>query len=201
MGAGNNTLFDRFFAQLSPSGALVQHGTLTMLQALAQQGYLSLSNTNNIVTKYAFVASDTQLAPLLQVEAGEKLLLERARMSAARFFTNAQIYGNAAASLFVSRLVTYEAVQDLADIIGKEIRSDKVIKAAQSVRSGIAKQDYAAMQVMMKELTNDERFVLQQYLSLIQAQQQNPTQLRQYVTTLISQSVNNGSQLIVLTVE
>jgi hypothetical protein len=201
MGAGNNTLFDRFFAQLSPSGALVQHGTLTMLQALAQQGYLSLSNTNNIVTKYAFVASDTQLAPLLQVEAGEKLLLERARMSAARFFTNAQIYGNAAASLFVSRLVTYEAVQDLADIIGKEIRSDKVIKAAQSVRSGIAKQDYAAMQVMMKELTNDERFVLQQYLSLIQAQQQNPAQLRQYVTTLISQSVNNGSQLIVLTVE
>jgi hypothetical protein len=122
-------------------------------------------------------------------------------MSAARFFANAQIYGNAAASLFVSRLVTYEAVQDLADIIGREIRSDKVIKAAQGVRSGIAKQDYAAMQVMMKELTNDERFILQQYLSLIQAQQQNPTQLRQYVTTLISQSVNNGSQLIVLTVE
>jgi hypothetical protein len=201
MGAGNNTLFDRFFAQLSPSGSLVQHGTLTMLQALTQQWYLSLSNTNNIVTKYAFVASDVQLAPLLQVAPGEQLLLERARMSAARFFANAQIYGNAAASLFVSRLGTYEAIQDLADIVGKEIRSDKVIQAAQSVRSGAAKQDYAAMQVMMKELTNDERFVLQQYLSLVQAQQQNPTQLRQYVTTLISQSVNNGSQLIVLTVE
>jgi hypothetical protein len=57
-----------------------------MLQSLVQQKYLSFITSNNIVTKYSFIASDEKLSALLNVPRGEKLLIERAKMSAARFF-------------------------------------------------------------------------------------------------------------------
>jgi hypothetical protein len=47
-----------------------------------------LKSTNNIITKYAFILPDAQLSTALNTTDKEKLLLERAKMSAARFFPN-----------------------------------------------------------------------------------------------------------------
>ncbi len=201
MGGGNSTLLDRFLWVVWDNGRIAQYGTLTMLQSLVRNNYLSLFSTNNIVTKYAFTATDDQLSTLLKIPVGEQLLVERAKMSSARYFPNSQAYAAAAADLFVSRMRTYEAMQDIADIIGKEIRADKIIPIARRLAGGVKQEEYAEVQASMSDLTNDEKFVVQQFVSILQAQTQNPTQFRQYVNSLISQSINNWSQIIVLTVE
>lgn len=197
----NSTLLDRFLWVIWEDKYLAQYGTLTMLQALVQNNYLKLFSTNNIVTKYAFTATDEQLSTLLKVPVGELLLIERAKMSSARYFPNAQTYATISAELFASRMRTYDAIQDIADIVGKQIRSDKVVPLAKRIALWVKQEEVTEIQALMKEITNDERFVLQQFISLVQAQTQNATQFRQYVNGLIAQSVNNGSQIIVLTVE
>ncbi len=201
MGWWNSTLLDRFFWVVSADNSLVQYGTLTMLQALVQNKYLTLLSTNNIVTKYAFVISDEQLSALLNVPVGEKLLVERAKMSSARYFPNAQTYATISSELFVKRIQTYDAIQDIADILGKDIRTNETVAVAKRILAGIKQEDTEAVKALIQALSNDEKFVLQQFISLAQAKDQNPTQFRQYVIGLIWQSVNNGSQIIVFTVE
>ncbi len=197
----NSTLLDRFFWVVSADNNLIQYGTLTMLQALVQNKYLSLLSTNNIVTKYAFMIPDEQLSALLNVPVGEKLLIERAKMSSARYFPNAQTYANVTSELFVKRIQTYDAIQDIADILWKDIRLNETITAAKRILAGITQEDTEEVKALLQELSNDEKFVLQQFISLAQAKEKNPTQFRQYVIGLIWQSVNNGSQIIVFTVE
>lgn len=196
----NNTLFNRFF-WVSSDNTLSQYGTLTMLQALAQQGYVHLFMTNNLVTKYSFIIPDAQLQTVLWVSTWGNMILERAKMSAARYFPRAQEYANAAMQLFVQRIRTFDAIGDLADVLGKDIDSAKVTDLAKRIASGASKQDYTRTQQDMLALSNDDRTVLLQYLSLQQAMTQNPTQFRQYVISILSQSINNSSQVIVLTID
>ncbi|MEI7478502.1 MAG: hypothetical protein WCJ81_08810 [bacterium] len=129
------------------------------------------------------------------------MILERAKMSAARYFPRAQEYANAAMQLFVQRIRTFDAIGDLADVLGKDIDSAKVTDLAKRIASGASKQDYTRTQQDMLALSNDDRTVLLQYLSLQQAMTQNPTQFRQYVISILSQSINNSSQVIVLTID
>ncbi len=197
----NKSLFDRFYAVVDGSGKLQQHGTLSMLQALSQKWYLKLQYTNNLITKYAFVIPDEQLAGLLAVDGSEELLLERARMTAARFFPNGDRYGNVALQLFVQRLSTMEALQDLADAFGKEIRFDMLSELARIVSTTVPPERYKEVQGKLKELTQWERLVLQQYLSIKKAQQSNQQQFRQAVIGILQQSINSPSQVISLEIK
>jgi hypothetical protein len=62
VGAGNESLFHRFFAKLDSTESKVQtHGALTMLARFAQDGYLKLFFTNNIGAKYAFSLTNEEL--------------------------------------------------------------------------------------------------------------------------------------------
>jgi glutamine synthetase adenylyltransferase len=146
-------LFDRFYAVVDGSGKLQQHGTLSMLQALAQKDYIKLQYTNNLITKYAFIVPNEQLGTLLGVTDTELLLLERAKMTAARFFPGGDKYGNAALQLFVSRLATMDAIQDLADVFGKEIRFDMLRDLASVVSTTVPPAKYQEVQGKLNELT------------------------------------------------
>jgi hypothetical protein len=193
MGGANSTLLDRFLWVIDEKGVLV-------LQSLVQQKYLSFITSNNIVTKYSFIASDEKLSALLNVPRGEKLLIERAKMSAARFFPWAQWYVSAAAQILAERMQTDAWVEDLADIMGKVIDKEAVTWLARRIVAWVKPEQQTEIQEALKKRTNDERLILQQYLSIKQSQSQ-PQQFRQNITSLISQSANNWSQLFVLSVE
>lgn len=197
----NKSLFDRFYAVVSADWKLQQHGTLTMLQALTQQWYMKLFWTNNLITKYAFILPDEQLSAALNVTDKDQLILERAKMSAARFFPNGDAYGNIAIQAFANRMNTYEGVKDISDVIWKPIREDIVVWVARYVDAWVKPEQYPDLQKKIQELTQDEKIVLQQYFAFKKSQKENPQQFRQYVVSLVSQSINNWSQLIVLTVE
>lgn len=201
MGDWNKTLFDRFYAVVWADGKLQQHGTLSMLQALVQWGYLKLASTNNIITKYAFILPDDQLWQLLSITDKDELLLARAKMTAARFFPNSDVYGNIAIQVFANRVASYEALSDISDVIGKPIREDVVVWVAKYVDAWVKQEQYAELQKKIQDLTQDERTVLQQYFAFKKAQKENPQQFRQYVISLVSQSINNWSQVIALTVQ
>jgi len=52
-------LFDRFFARLNPTdGTLLEHGAISMLVKLQQEGYVKYVSSNNLGAKYAFLLSD-----------------------------------------------------------------------------------------------------------------------------------------------
>jgi hypothetical protein len=196
----NSTLIDRFLWVIDAQGHLVQQGTLTMLQSLVQQKYLSYLSSNNIVTKYSFIIPDEKLAALLQVPVGEKLLIERAKMAAARFFPKSDLYVNVAWQLLAERLQTDEGIADVADIMGKDIDLPAVRSMAKRISNGVQQSDQQSIQEDIKKLTDSDRFILQQYLAIRQSQA-TPKQYRQNIMNLIWQSVNNWSQLFALTVE
>jgi hypothetical protein len=90
-------------------------------------------------------------------------ILFRTKLSSARFFrADANQYQNLIANIFVERLQTGEAVQDLADIFGKEIKATKVTTAIALQSQG--SQQFASS---FEDLTQDERFVVTQYLNLM----------------------------------
>jgi hypothetical protein len=60
---------------------------------------------------------------------------------------------------------------------------------------------YQEVQGKLNELTQWERLVLQQYLSIKKAQQTNAQQFRQVVIWLLQQSINSPSQVISLEVK
>lgn len=199
----NSTLLDRFFAVVDKNGNLLQHGTLSMLQALVQNGYLELMSTNSLVTKYAFIASDEELSSLLKVSAWDELLLERARMSAARFFPKTQEYAEAAASILSTRIQTLQWVQDIADVLGKQIDEQKLVALAKEIVTNTNKTQGAMNTTINKigELTEDERTVLQYFISIYQARSAQPATYRQYISSLISASFWGSSQVMAFTVK
>ncbi len=202
VGDANKTLLDRFLAALSlDNKSITQYGALTMMQALVQWGYAKLEYTNNIISKYAFVMPDDKLSAMLNVPVGEQLTIERAKMSAARFFPEANTYGNVTLQYFAERVNTLEYVQDLADILWREVRLDKVLALLKIIVAGPKQEQYQTIQKDITALTNDERIVLQQSLWIKQAQSKDAQQFRQSIISIISQSMNNGSQLIALTIE
>lgn len=197
----NSTLLDRFFAVLGPNDTLLQHGALTMLQALVQGGYLELVSTNSLVTKYAFVASDDELSQLLNVPVWDALLIERARMSAARFFPKVQQYANVAAELLSKRIQTLEWIEDIANALGKEIDQQKVVALAKEIVTNKNKNNYSTALEKIGTLTDDEKATLQYFLSVYQSRTTQPENYRQYITNLITSSFSAWSQVMAFIVK
>lgn len=197
----NSTLLDRFFAVLGPNDTLLQHGALTMLQALVQGGYLELASTNSLVTKYAFVASDDELSQLLGVPVWDALLIERARMSAARFFPKVQQYANVAAELLSKRIQTLEWIEDIANALGKEIDQQKVVALAKEIVTNKNKNNYSTALEKIATLTDDEKSTLQYFLSVYQSRTTQPANYRQYITNLITSSFSAWSQVMAFIVK
>lgn len=187
-GAGNNSLFDRFFGKIDTvNNKIIDDGAFTMLAKLAQKGLVRHVTSNNIGAKYAFSMPDSAFIWL----GGDDLALFRARMAVMRFFGGAQSpMFSATVDLAAQRVKDGSFVNDLAEIMGAQVRQDKMLELAK--RNQIKAED-------MADLTNDERKVMSQLLGIRQNAPDDAS-LKQVVTQLINSTIGAGNQLIVLEV-
>jgi hypothetical protein len=183
-GDGNKWLFERFFARLNPvSGVIEQHGTMTMLSAMVQQGYIRYISSNNLGAKYALIMPDNAFGGLT----GDALTVTRAKMMIARFFQD-QALISSIISLADQRVKDGTFFEDLADIIGLQVNS----ATTQKIKQGA--------QLNPNELTEDEKKVLVQFFWLRQQLASDPTQYQKTLQNLVMQSLGAGNQLIVMEV-
>ncbi|HRX64250.1 MAG TPA: hypothetical protein P5060_04050 [Candidatus Absconditabacterales bacterium] len=194
MGEGNESLFHRFFAKVDPvSGKIIDRGSMMMLAQLIDEGYLDLFYSNNLGAKYAFSLSDEDLRSIFGSKDKEGLIYLRAQLAAARFMNNTDELINGIAQIFNYRVSNGQAIQDIADIYGKQIQEAKLINTVNVYLS-----DPNNVSEMVASLTQDERFVLVQYLNLYTSLQQNNTQqYQQILNNMMMASIGGSSQLII----
>jgi hypothetical protein len=195
MGAGNESLFNRFFAELDPvTGKIKVHGAMTRLAQLWSDGYISLFSTNNLGAKYAFTLDDQTLLSAFPGTISDDLVLLRAKLAIARFFPNQQELLSFIADTFAKRLLNGEAVGDIADVYGKTVDETKILDVAVSL---IKQTNMDQVQAKIQNLTQDERMILTQYVGLVNLLSAKNPQYQDYVQNLMSQSLGGGSQLVV----
>lgn len=182
----NKALFDRFFAKLGADASTInEYGAMTMIAKMTQMWFIKLLSTNNIGTKYALSLPDESFSGL----SGDQLTILRAKMMAPRFFGEAAI--KPIFQIADLRVKNGSFISDFADIFGKTINETKLIWLTQ--KSQLTPSDLAL-------LTEDEKYVLLQFLGLKQQQSQNPQQYQQTLQTLVMQSISWWSQLMLLEV-
>lgn len=94
----------------------------------------------------------------------DELVFTRAKLSIARFFPDSQTLIGFIANTFISRVTNGQALMDVADVYGKIVDETKVLPLAQKWMAGASTpQD---MQASITNLTQDERFILAQFLGL-----------------------------------
>jgi hypothetical protein len=195
MGEGNVTLRDRMFAKIDPTtGKIVKDGAISMLAKLASAWHIELFNSNNIAAKYAFSLSDAEITAAFAV-GGDDIPLMRTKLATARFWWDE---GNTllqkVLQIFGQRMTGIYGIWDLADIFGKDVDVVKLGAIAQQVSN-------PAIVSQIKDLSQDERYVLANYLSIISAAKAQPQQYQQQLLQLLQQSIGWGSQLIVFKVK
>jgi len=190
----NESLFHRFFAKIDPSnGKIIDRGSMMMLAQLIDEWYLNLFYSNNLGAKYGFTLSDQDLKTIFGEKSKDDLIYLRAQLAAARFMTNANELVNVVGQIFSSRVNNWMAIWDIADVYGKQIEENKVTN---TVNVFLSNPESAP--AMVESLTQDERFVLVQYLNLYQSLQQNNTQQYQEIlNSIMMTSLAGSSQLII----
>jgi len=115
-------------------------------------------------------------------------------MGVARFFPDAQQIIGFIGNTFVQRIGNGQAVGDVADVFGKIIDEKKVLAAVQQVTGN---PDPTKATAIVDTLTQDERFVLAQYLGLYNLLRQNSPQFQEAVNQILGQSISGSSQVII----
>lgn len=185
--AGNQSLFDRFFARVDSSKAeIVEDGVMTMLAKMVEAWHLSYYSSNNLWSKYAYFLPNTSFWSLDT----ERRILERARLSVPRFFWTAAL--DNIVQIAEQRIQDGSFIEDLADMTGKQINS-------QAIKWIISQAQIDPRQIA--NLSQDDRYVLAQYLGLRQTKQKNPDQFKTQLTNMIKKNISSGSQIIVLEVQ
>jgi hypothetical protein len=199
MGEGNETLFHRFFAKLDPvSGKIESHGVISMLMKMKQEWFLNLINTNNLWTKYAFEIDDTTFKSYFGENlSNEDLIYARSKLAVARYFQDSNNYINFIAKIFIERIINGKAVWDIADVYGKIIDEPKVMAAANSLLS-VGQVTPQLLQEITQTLTQDEKLILGQYLSMFNLQRSGNERLQEAINGILGQSLGGSSQIIVL---
>lgn len=192
MGEGNKSLFYRFFAKYNEkTNKIIEEGTISMLLKLKKYGYLDLMYTNNLGTKYAFIIPDEKFIEYFKVVNPDQIRLIRSKLAVARFFAQDGKLINFVAKTFQERFNTWKIVEDLADVFGKKIDIQKTWLTIQYYLS----KNIPNFQKSIKELTEDEKFILLQYLNIITLNQTNPQQYNQMLSNLIQQSLIGSTQI------
>jgi len=195
MGEGNESLMHRFFAKRNPvTGRIDEDGEMTMLVKMWYDDYLELFSTNNLWAKYAFLLSDEELGKAFWLTTRDDLVFLRAKMGVARFFPDAQQIIGFIGNTFVQRIGNGQAVGDVADVFGKVIDEKKVLAAVQQVAGNT---DPTKATAIVDTLTQDERFVLAQYLGLYNLLRQNSPQFQETINQILGQSISGSSQVII----
>jgi len=190
----NESLFHRFFANVDPiSNKIVEKGSMIMLAQLIDEWYANLFYSNNLWAKYWFGLSDEELMGTFGNKSKEEITILRAQLAAARFMQNSNDLVAGIGQILNSRVSNGKAIWDIADVFGKVISEAKVINTMNVFLS-----DPNNVSVMVETLTQDERFVLIQYLNLYTTlQQNNIQQYQEMLNNILMTSLAGGSQLIV----
>jgi hypothetical protein len=195
MWEGNESLFHRFFAKTDPiSGKVIEKGSMLMLAQLVDQWYGKLFYSNNLWAKYGFGLSDEELTPFVWTKSKDELNYLRAQLAAARFLPNSNELVNMIAQIFNSRILNGKAVWDIADVYGKIVDEAKIINAVNVFLS-----TPESTPVIVSTLTQDERFILIQYINLYSSlKQNNIQQYQEMINNIMMASLAGGSQLIIV---
>jgi hypothetical protein len=195
MGEWNTTLRDRMFAKIDPAtGKIIQQWAISMLAKLASAWRIELFNSNNIAAKYAFTLSDAEMSAAFGIS-GDDLTLTRTKVATARFrWDEGNVLLQKVLQIFAQRMSGPYGMWDLADIMGKDADIPKLTAIAQQVSN-------PSVISQIKDLNQDERYVLVNYLNIISLAKSNSQQYQQQLVQLLQQSIWWGSQLIVFKVK
>lgn len=198
MGGGNSTLMEKFFAKIDPSNwKIVTDGTLSMLSKMVNDGYIGVYNTNNLGAKYGYGLSSDYLKSIFWVTNNDDLVLLRARLATARFWQNQSQMIDGLSRIFTARVANWEALEDIADVYWKIIDAPKLnTMVNKAINSG-----FPSIAAQVKDLSQDERFVLLNYLNILTSYNKQPGQFSTTATSIINQSLSAWSQLIVFEVK
>lgn len=190
----NSSLIDRFFAKIDPiTGKVIEDGTMSMIGKLVNQWYVSMYYSNNLWAKYAYEMDSDTIKQMFGITNDDDVAIARARLATARYRGNAQQLIELVGQIFTSRIPNGQAIWDIADIYGKVIDEDKLIAAV----SKISSQWYDSAKSEIEWYTQDERFVLLNYLSMLSEYNKNPTWFTQSANNIASNSIWWWSQLMV----
>jgi hypothetical protein len=197
MGEGNESLMTRYFARVNPSnGQIIEDGEMTMLVKMRYDNYIKLFNSNNLGAKYAFSVTDEEIEEFFGPQTYDKLVYLRAKISVARFFPNEPQLINFVGNVFTQRLMTEQGLEDIADILGRKIDTNKTLNVAiQVVNNQSMNQN---LQDNIAILSQDERMVLAQFLTMYNTLRVDPNQYQQMINSLLQQSLASSSQIIIL---
>lgn len=193
----NQTLFDRFFAKRDPIKWTIQdHWALTMITKMFREWYMNFVYSNNIWTKYAYTVSDEIIEQWFGELNEDEMLFLRAKLAVARFFPDANQLVQFIADVFSQRIIDGQAIWDIADIVWKQVDSTKLLDIAKAYIE--SQWNIQALEEKMQWLSQDEKYVLWQYLWVYNILRSgNQQQYTEIMNGLLWQSLGWGSQLIV----
>ncbi len=185
----NMTLFDRFFTKQDPATWKIQDDwALSMMAKLYKNWFVKYFSSNNLWAKYAFILSDEDMRKYFwQNLTDEELTLARAKLSIVRFWQNSEDFMKAIMAVFISRIQSWDLISDLADLQGRIVDTDKLIKLVNSQK--LAQE--------ISKLNNDEKIVLYMYLQLSMLYAKDKQTFEKETMRIINQSINSSSQIIV----
>ncbi len=182
----NKSLFNRFFASINNSWDIIEDWVMTSLARMVESWYLRYFSSNNLWAKYAYMLPNTSFWDI----SDESRILERARLSVPRFWWKSALWS--ILQIAEQRINDWSFIEDLADMYWKNIRINEV-------RSVISKWELDTNMIIA--LTQDERYVLAQYLNLRAIKQQSPDQFSTELEKMVKRNIQSWSQLIVLEVK
>ncbi|GHW02800.1 hypothetical protein AGMMS50249_5860 [candidate division SR1 bacterium] len=186
MGEGNETILRKFFAKLDPvTGKIDTDGAMTALVRLYELGYLKLISTNNIGTYYAFTLSDDEMKQFFDVQTPEDIVLTRAKLSVMRYFSeDVNTLFSQMGNVFVSKISAGGGLAEIANMYGQEYRIDELKSAA----AGLLSKDISGV----KNLTQQERFVLVQWYNLYTLLKSSNSDQKSQGQSMLSNILSNG---------
>ncbi len=183
----NNSLFDRFFARVDKEkNEIIDDGVMTSVARMVEAWYLKYFSSNNLGAKYAYILPNTTFGTLDE----DTRVLERAKLSVARFWGPSMMEN--IMTIAEQRIDDGSFLEDIADMTGKTIRISELREIISTGRVN---------PTSIQLLTQDERYVLLQYLNLRRAKQNNGETFQNELAKLIKSNIQSWSQIIVLEVQ
>lgn len=200
----NMSLFNRFFAKIDEfSGKIQEHGTLTMMAELFRNWYVEYLSSNNLWSIYAFTVSDDIIRKYYGSDLEwDSLLTTRARLAIPRFWSNRNEIISNIVWIFNDRLVSWEAIKDLADMQWKIIDRDKLTKlTSEIIKDWKLRDNVYRLNDQINALSLDERYMLTQFIWLRTYYYNNKSIYDQQITDMVQSSIDSSSQIVALKVK
>lgn len=191
----NETLLNRFYAKFNKvNWELEEDWVLTMLSKLYEMWYISYVSSNNIWAKYWLDIPKEELeTSLWRSFTDDELVLFRSKLIMWRFNINIIMWN--LIRIIEYRLSNGDFLFDLADILWKEVDKNRLWEVLRLLKEWSQQAD-----IMIYQLTANEKNVLLQYSSILSLYQTDKVAFNNTVQSLITRSLTSWSQIITLKV-